>query len=255
MRGSGMLLHELTRGEAATTAASGLVVLPVGATEQHGPHLPLGTDFLLVEHVARASAVAASSASPVVVAPTLPFGSSHHHLPFGGTLSLGTGQYLRALTDLADSLVESGFSRIFILNGHGGNHELAQLVARDVALRRRANVAAASYWNLAGDVLGSGDPDATKRIPGHAGLFETSLMMAVRPDLVREPPAEPSGEALSPATLPYRAEIHGAWQGIGGFTDRPAEASAERGRWYLEAIVDRVSRAFAEFAAIPVAAG
>ncbi len=83
----------------------------------------------------------------------MPFGSSHHHLPFGGTMSLSTETYYRAIYDLTESLITSGFRRIFILNGHGGNHELVQLVARDLALKHPANIAAGSYWTIAWDAL------------------------------------------------------------------------------------------------------
>src|SRR6266511_1728752 len=100
---SRLLLHKLTREEAGAVAPATLLVFPVGAIEQHGPHLPVWTDTWVVEHIARAAAVAAADEIPVLVAPTLPFGSSHHHLPFGGTMSLGTETYYRALCDLVES--------------------------------------------------------------------------------------------------------------------------------------------------------
>src|SRR2546422_5922064 len=116
----------------------------------------------------------------------MPFGSSHHHLPFGGTMSLSTETYYRVLYELAESLVIGGFRRIFILNGHGGNSELIQLVARDLALKHPAHLAAASYWSVAWDALVEEQAHVLGRLPGHAGAFETSQMMALRPDLVRE---------------------------------------------------------------------
>jgi creatinine amidohydrolase len=79
-------LHELTRSELRKIAPESLVIFPVGATEQHGPHLPVATDSWAVEHIARAAASEAAKEIPVLVAPTMPFGSSHHHLPFGGTI-------------------------------------------------------------------------------------------------------------------------------------------------------------------------
>ena len=125
-----ILLHELTREKARELAPHTLLVLPVGAVEQHGPHLPVGTDYLTVEHVARGAAEQAQKAISVLVAPTLPFGSSHHHLSFGGTLSLATETYYRVLADLGESMIVSGFRSLVLINGHGGNHELIQLVAR-----------------------------------------------------------------------------------------------------------------------------
>lgn len=250
------LLHELTREESAARAGEVLVVVPVGATEQHGPHLPLGTDFLIVEHVARAAAQSARSGGrlDVVVAPTFPFGSSHHHLPFGGTVSLATERYYGALRDMAASLIRSGFRRIFIVNGHGGNQDLMELVARDLALEHPVNLAAASYWDLAREtVVGSGLLNAM--LPGHAGVFETSLILALRPELVAQPLPHRDDAELARVAIPhtsFRAERAGFWEDIDGFTDSPDEASAELGQRLLALIVPPVAEAFAAFARLPL---
>jgi creatinine amidohydrolase len=84
------LFAEMNREQLKAEAAAALAVVPIGATEQHGPHLPTGTDFFTVEIVARAAAERASAEVPIIVAPALPFGSSHHHFIFGATLSLST---------------------------------------------------------------------------------------------------------------------------------------------------------------------
>jgi creatinine amidohydrolase len=253
-----LLLHEITRQEAASRAANALVVLPVGATEQHGPHLPLGTDFLIVEHITRAAAQEARRSIDVLVAPTLQVGSSHHHLPFGGTISLSTERYYAALSDLVESLIESGFRRIFILNGHGGNHEIIQLVARDLALKHPVNLGAASYWDLAREAVAEREPDLHGRFPGHAGVFETSLIMALRPDLVDEPRPHRTAEDLARTIIPpdqFRAERHGFWLSIDGYTDSPDLASPEWGQRLLGVIVPAVAGALARFAQLPLVAG
>ncbi|MBX0330614.1 creatininase family protein [Oscillochloris sp. ZM17-4] len=244
-----LLFDELNRAELRALAPGALVVLPVGATEQHGPHLPVGTDRMIVEHIARAAAAEAAATIPVLVAPTLPFGSSHHHVPFGGTLSLGTETYYRALIDLAETLIASGFRQIFILNGHGGNNELIQLVARDLALKHDASLAAAPYWTIAWDALVAEGAHIAAGLPGHAGTFETSLVLALRPDLVREPRPHRDGQADSDPRggSPYRAERHGSWQQIEGYTDSPDQADAPRGQRYLAAIIREVARALREF--------
>jgi creatinine amidohydrolase len=248
-----VLLHELTRERLAALAPSALVVVPTGATEQHGPHLPVGTDFLVVERVARMAAeLVDTNAFPVLVAPTLPFGSSHHHLPFGGTMSLTTDVYYRVLMDLGATLVTSGFRRIFFLNGHGGNHELAQLAARDLALQQTAHVAATSYWVLAWSQLADAGARELGRYPGHASAFETSLMLAHQPDLVdvtRIPHRDNAGLANAPLTseAPYRAEYHGYWQSINGFTGSPDLADAERGRQFFDVVAHATAQAFVEF--------
>ncbi len=245
----GLLLEELTRDEVRAIAADTLVILPVGATEQHGSHLPVGVDSFTVTHIARAGAASATSDIPVLVAPTLPFGSSHHHLPFGGTLSLSTETYYRVLVDLLESLIAGGFRRIFLLNGHGGNNELIQLAARDMALKHPVHVAAASYWTIASNALAEAQATPTTELPGHSGAFETSLMLALRPELVREPRPHrsdlPDFDVRSSTT--YRAELHGAWQHIAGYTDSPDQARVEHGVRYLEVIVGEVARAFVDF--------
>lgn len=243
------LLEELTREEAKALAPEALVVLPIGATEQHGPHLPVGTDAFAVTYVARGAAARAGESIPVVVAPTLPFGSSHHHLPFGGTMSLGTETYYRVLRDLGESLIAGGFRRIFILNGHGGNDEIAQLVARDLALRHDAHLAASAYWNAAWAALTDAGAHKDGGLPGHAGAFETALVMALRPELVREPrPRRDDAPGSDPQPgRSYRAEFHGAWQSFDGYTDSPARADGARGRAWLDAAAGAVGRAFVEF--------
>jgi creatinine amidohydrolase len=245
-------LSELTRGEARDGASSSLLLLPLGATEQHGPHLPVGTDSILVEEVARRAAARLAGEVPVVVAPALHFGSSAHHLPFGGTLSLETETYYRVLMDLGRSAVASGFRRLFLLNGHGGNHELAQLAARDLALSHPIDAGAGSWWTMAHDeLIASGAWDAHP-VPGHAGAFETSAVLALRPELVREPrPARPAeSPAPAPFRAPYRAEFHGSWQAIDGHSDSPADATATAGHAALDiatrVVVDALRSFFAQ---------
>src|SRR5215217_2326326 len=114
-RPSHHLLQELTREEARAVVPDTLLVFPTGATEQHGPHLPVWTDTWAVEHVAREAAAAVAGEIPILVAPTMPFGSSHHHLPFGVTMSLATETYYRVLVDLLEALITGGFRRIFVL--------------------------------------------------------------------------------------------------------------------------------------------
>ena len=250
-----LLFSEITRGECAERAPGALAVVPVAATEQHGPHLPLGTDTFLVEAVARPAAALAADEIDVLVTPTLAVGASHHHFPFGGTLSMASETYYRAVRDIVISLIRDGFGRIFVINGHGGNHELIQVVVRDLVLEYQANLAAASYWDLARAVLTEHAPDVTGRLPGHAGHFETAMLMAIRPDLVREPLPERSAEAIAQAAVPntpYRLERAGHWAAIGGHTDSPLEATPEGGQRLLGLVVPAVAATFVEFARLPM---
>lgn len=245
-----LFFADLTREQLRDAAPSALLVLPLGATEQHGPHLPVGTDWFTVEHIAREAAREAAKSIPVLVAPPLPFGCSQHHIPFGGTFSMTTETYYRALHEIVLAAVRSGFRRLFLLNGHGGNHELAQLVARDIALEHPAHVAAASYWTIAWDALVALDAHKGMRLPGHAGIFETSMMLALRGERVAaERPRRNNVPDTDPRTWqrPYRPEHPGSWQAMDGYTDSPADATAERGALYQQAIVTTVAQAFLEF--------
>jgi creatinine amidohydrolase len=250
-----ILFAELTRTDLAALAPEALVVVPLGATEQHGPHLPTGTDFFHAEWVARDAAKHAAGSIPIVVTPTLPFGSSEHHFPFGGTISLSTTVYYDAVTAIVESLVRDGFRKIFLVNGHGGNHELIQLVARDVALRRPVAVAACSWWLAGWDVMVAAGAHQVGRLPGHAGGFETSLVMAMRPELVTSPlpgrTPTPSPDGVRWPGL-AREERHGFWQSIDGYSDGPGLANAEGGSRWLDVSALELARLFVEFAATPM---
>jgi creatinine amidohydrolase len=244
------LFAEMNREQIRAAAADSLVVLPIGATEQHGPHLATGMDYFTVESVAREAAAIASAQIPIVVAPALPFGSSHHHFVFGGTLSLSTETYYRVLYELVESLVTDGFTQIFLLNGHGGNHEIAQLAVRDIVLKHAVHAAAGSYWVVAWDALVGAGAHEGRGLPGHAGDFETSVMLSLRPELVADdrPHRDPSGGTdPSGKQSPFRDERHGWWKGIGGFTDSPAQADAKRGAIYRDVIAKAVAKAWVDY--------
>lgn len=239
--------NEMTRDELRAAVPDAVVVLPTGATEQHGPHLVTGHDTFTVTDVA--TRAAASASADVIVAPALPFGSSHHHLPFGGTLSLATETYSRVVADLVASMIEAGARRIFLLNGHGGNQELNVLAARDLALQQPADapvvIAAASYWQIAEDSILATPGMAGIPQPGHAGQFETSTMLATTPERVRNTFAERSEDPSRLPTIPgTRIEASNAWQAFDGFTDFPQKATAELGAALLDGIVRDVAAAF-----------
>ena len=245
-----ILFAELTREESRTIARDGVLILPVGATEQHGPHLPVGTDSMGAEHVARATAAALSDRFPVAVAPTLWYGSSPHHIPFGGTMSLDAGTFLAVMMDLGRSLARASFRRLFIVNGHGGNHELISVAARDLALEEGLEVAACSWWALAHSDLASAGASDIGRLPGHAGAFESSIVLALNASLVHEPrPDRPgwSSPLVGTVDAPLRIERPGSWQATDGFTDSPANGTAELGHAFLKIGIDRLTEAVVEF--------
>jgi creatinine amidohydrolase len=240
-----MRFSDLSRSELGRLAGQAVLVLPVGACEQHGPHLPVGTDHVLIERVA-VDAAARVVTGPVIVAPTVPFGHSEHHVPFGGTLSVSTETLRRYLTECCDSAIRSGFRRIFILNGHGGNVDVIGDVARELSTRTGIPIASGSYWSIAADVLTAAGAHETGPVPGHAGAFETAVAVAVRPDWVVDAPPRRDWVARVP-TRGFRIDDPAVWQRNDGYTDNPVEADPATGTRYLDVIIDAVARAFAEF--------
>lgn len=240
------LLHELTRVRLGEVAADALLVVPFGAIEQHGPHLPFGTDFLIVEAIARRAVddSGADGGSAIVLAPTVPYGSSGHHLAVGGALSLAPPTFEAVAHGLFESAADSGFRRIFAINGHGGNEQLLRIAAQAAARGRPLAIAGGSYWSLAHESLTAlAGPEST--IPGHAGRFETALVLALRPDLVSAVSSREQQAAVRPSSFWH--EDDRAWSSIDGYTDSPAQATAEEGEQYLAALVAGVADSLREF--------
>ncbi len=245
-----MRFADLTLGELRQHAARAVVILPVGACEQHGPHLPVGTDQAIVEKVA-SDAAARVTDVPVLVAPAVAMGYSAHHLLHGGTISVSLETLWRYLTECCESLIHSGFRRLFLLNGHGGNTDVIGDVARVVSERTGMPVASGTYWTIAWDTLMELGAHEAGMVPGHAGAFETALASAVRPDWpARTPPPRRAWSRRSDPRRshpPYRVDDPEAWRRNGGYTDNPADADPEAGRRYLAAIVEAVAEAITQF--------
>lgn len=244
-------LTELTWGEVRAAGEHGIALLPIGSQEQHAGHLPMGTDTLLAEAVIdRAGALLAGEpdAPELVRLPALPFGHSPHHL-FAAAVSLSAATLGAVLDDILDSLVTSGYRRIMVVNGHGGNDEIMRLAVKRFALRSDVTVAACSYWTVTSGADDGGRPEVT---PGHAGWFETSLMLAAHPDLVRTPvparaPVEPPPLFDNPPYPGLTVERHGEWERVGGATDDASGADAERGTRLLDDRATGLARAIRAF--------
>lgn len=243
-------LAELTRAAVAARAEHAVAVVPVGACEQHGPHLPLGTDLFVVEHVAVRAAERLAGSPDVLVAPPVPYGFSPYHLPLGPTVTLRTATLQAILRDVCESLIRSGFRRIFVLNGHGGNAELVTVVIREVGVESGVLTGAGSYWTMAWDALVAAGAQDRGRLPGHAGVFETSLIAALRPDLLGDPPSRPGVFERNPRgyARPYHVEDPAAWSGE-GFSDDPSQADPDAGARWLDAAVSEAANALRAFAA------
>src|SRR6516162_4368695 len=151
-----------------------LILAPIAACEQHSRHLPTYTDTLLVTAVAEG--VEARLPREVLLLPTLWFGASGHHLRFGATLSAEVETHITMLCDLLTPLLEDGYQRVLVLNGHGGNIDTMQMALRRLQPRwRERALAAASYWDLAAKELAALAEGARKSM-GHACELETAMM-------------------------------------------------------------------------------
>jgi len=244
-----VILSEMTREQVRRVAGETTVVVPTASIEQHGPHLPVQTDTVACETVCRRAAELASAEISVTVAPTLTYGISHHHFPHPGVLSLTPSTFMLVLREVCESLVRSGFPRIAIVNGHGGNDAAIRVVAQDLANYLPVTIAAASYWTIARDSLvEEADALAVGPLPGHAGGFETSLILALRPDLVDGRPPAAGGPPRPAAGLPALIARGGQRIGDGpGYSDDASAASAERGQRFLETIARDLASFLVQF--------
>ncbi len=226
-------LSSIEAREAFQQARVGLV--PVGSIEQHGPHLPLGTDWYIASHI---SGEAARSEERLLV-PGLQVGVSREHRQFWGTLTVSPNALRDQAVCLARSLASHGLRRTVFVNGHGSNCGPLDDAARD--LREEGIFAFVfNWWQSIASILRTLFPDPT----AHAGSIETSLMLAIEPELVR---IEQFAEAGSVAQ--WGTYVEGVLVGFDAadFTERgnvgdPKLADADKGRRVLSAACESLNR-------------
>jgi len=224
-----MELLEMTWPQVAALDKNTPIVLPIAALEQHGRHMPLFTDSLLLGEVVRRARE--SLKDRVVFAPLFWLGNSHHHLDFPGTLSASPRVYLDVLIDLAENCMTHGFRRIVLLNGHGGNIVPGSQAMFELRQKHRERgdvlLLSATYWSL-GSQPNQVVPGIAQGQMGHACEWETSMMLRIAPQLVREHEKTqpvPFGKGFSPATRAWITKDRTEPGHIGD----PRPASAEKG--------------------------
>ena len=255
-----MKLAEMTSPEIREVAEGAVAILPIGSTEQHGPHLPVATDALIVNAIAERVEVLLPDA--VVLCPAVPYGSSHHHRAFSGTLTIGPDLFAKVIESLVVSLLESGFTRIVVFNGHGGNitpaRQALAMVSDRFDSRMSFNAVLATYWELA---IGAFQGEAPMKSPSisHACEYETSSMLNLRPELVHIgeiPGGRTTGLAASSSggfepfpgvSMVRRIEL-ASDQGVLG---EPWLGSAKKGEHLIEAATDALADFVERFSTWP----
>ena len=159
-----------------------IAVLPVAAIEQHGPHLPVGVDAMIAESLVERAADALPDNSPATFLPVQQTGKSNEHINFPGTLTLNWSTAIKSWINIGDSITRAGLRKLLIITSHGGNLSAIDIVARELRVRHNMLVVTTSWEKL-------GPPrkepqDSSAFIDIHGGEFETSIMLALRPDLV-----------------------------------------------------------------------
>jgi creatinine amidohydrolase len=218
-----------------------LVIVPIGQTEEHGPHLPTGTDVMIGDEVANRIEEALESEMPVVVMDTVQYGYSVKAVSeWAGTIRLSPDTVGDVMRELCTSLCEMGFRKIAIVNAHGNHPAILEMVSRRLADECDVDVPVIDAGKLVGEALakyGEGGEGASC----HAGEMETSIMLRLRPDLVKTD-RYPTGDRMRVKNPCSGAVFWSTWRrqkSRTGIYGDPATASAEKGEKFLDGIVQK----------------
>lgn len=229
-----------------------IAVLPFGATEPHNLHLPYGTDCFQVEEIGRLACNKANTkGARALLLPVIPFGvnTNYFHIPGGMTPGLKPTTLLAILRDVADSLSRQGLRKLLLLNGHGGN-ELKPFI-RELFEEFPIFIGLVDWFRMASDLIRS-----TLDQPGeHADELETSLVMALKPDLVDLSQADDGApipskvEAINKGWISVSRPWHLATTGTG--IGNPFKGTAEKGKKLLDSVSDRLASSLCQLSEVP----
>ena len=261
------LWSDLTTADFATLDATrAIAVLPVAATEQHGPHLPLSVDTDIVNGVIAAAMPQLAPGLPALFLPTQAVGFSPEHTRFAGTLTLKAETLMRVWTEIGECVAASGVKKLVLFNAHGGQVGALDLVARDLRARLDMLVYSVSWFNL--PLVGAQGNDVNTRFGAdehrfgiHAGEIETAMMLALKPARVRMDQAGyfRSASQARAADFPILGNGKSAklgWQmqdyHPAGAVGNAAAATADKGRAVVEAAAVQLVALLRELQALPL---
>jgi creatinine amidohydrolase len=242
--------------------AKTVMFIPMGSTELEGPHLPLGVDTVVAEGIARRLV----GEDGVVIGPALPIGYSKWFGPFPGTISLEQETLTQVLREYCACLLRHGIKRIVFLNSHRGNNGCIDHVARTLVLEHPVRVAMLSIWKIANELIAGRELIGEGQFT-HAGEVMTSVILALRPDLVNnskrhtDSTKSPEGSEFrvknSLGETDFRGSVQMLYQHIRDVTDTgvfgdPTTASAEKGKQVLDLITDYAKAFLREFRNLPL---
>ena len=222
-----------------------IIILPIGAIEQHGPHLPVETDMLIGDAIALGTARRLTERGErALVLPGMWTGLSEHHMPFGGTITLGFPAFQAVIEDICRSLQRHGFKRIVLSNWHGGNDNALCTITDDLTTRLQLPIILFNYFPVAAKVVA---PLLTTQSDiYHACEGETAMMLALRPELValdRIPPRFDPPSSGGPKLYRWQSLSVLAESGVMG---NPMAGTAEQGKTVLDAITIALAEKLAD---------
>ena len=239
-----------------------VAVLPVAATEQHGPHLPTSVDSTLVDGVIAAALPHLAADLPVLILPTQTVGYSPEHIRFPGTLTLSAPTLIATWTELGAGVARAGIKKLVLFNSHGGQVSLMDIVARELRAAHDLIVYSSSWYNLPlGDAVHGLFPAEEHRFGVHAGDMETSMMLALAAQRVDMTQARHFVSTSQERAAHYPIVGNGKSAKLGwqmqdynpqGAAGNAAAATAAKGRALLDAAGLQLARLLAEVSSLPL---
>jgi creatinine amidohydrolase len=251
-----------TRDFATLDPARTVAVLPLGATEQHGPHLPLSVDTVLVDGVVNAAVTHLAATDPVLVLPSQTLGLSTEHTAFAGTLHVSPQTLIQLWCDIGASVARAGVKKLLMFNAHGGNVGLMDVVARELRAQHGLIVYSSSWYNLPIDAAVMSQFSAEEHRFGiHAGDIETSMMLALSPNRVNMAEAQNFASTSQDRAKHYAVLGNGKSAKLGwhmqdynpqGAAGNAGAASAAKGEALVNSAGEQLAHLLKELVTLPL---